>query len=188
MGLESGLLLAKAQLVGVGVKGVDKVVEGIAFTAGWGIHGWEGEHNGADGIVAGTEGDLFPCGCHGVGVSVSWEQSVGGNGKARERFCHVETKTGMRSGNQVRSTQHLLLQCLAVYRRSLASIAYNKRNSCDCIQACRHVAGIGGCPRSVLRMSGGTWTVRCYAGSDWVMTADVSCDVTAVAATIYLMD
>ena len=36
-----------------------------------------------------------------VGVSVSWERSVGGNSKARELWCHVETKTGMLSGNQV---------------------------------------------------------------------------------------
>ena len=72
------MLLAKAQPVGVGVKGVDEVVEGIAFSAGRGIHGWEGDDDGTDGVVAGTEGDFFPCGCHGGGVSVSWRRSVGG--------------------------------------------------------------------------------------------------------------
>ncbi len=63
MGLESGLLLAEAQPVGVSVKGSDKVVKGIAFS---GIHGWEGDNEGANGIVAGTKGDVFPGGCHRI--------------------------------------------------------------------------------------------------------------------------
>ena len=64
-------MLAKAQPVGVGVKGVDEVVEGIALSASRGIHGWEGDNDSANGVVAGAEGDFFPCGCHGGGVSVS---------------------------------------------------------------------------------------------------------------------
>ena len=68
------MLLAKAQPNGV--EGVDEVVEGTALSAGRGIHWWKGDNDGADGVVAGAKGDFFPGGCHGVGVSVSWEQSV----------------------------------------------------------------------------------------------------------------